>query len=389
MLLDTKLTDEQSEYLRTIHVSAITLGNIFNDIIDLDKSDRSRLELSPQRVQLPDFITEIENISGLMAHQKGLRFTLDRVTELPSFIEVDGTRLRQILWNLVGNAVKFTKRGAVNVSVACLIEDQVAHLHIDVEDTGIGIPDDELENIFAMYYQVKQGSDNLHAVGTGIGLAVSRQLAQLMQGDIHVESESGAGSVFTLTVSVPILGEPICETQVQLTQTPLNIFLVEDIELNITVAKNLLESFGHTVSVARDGEEALALFDAHQFDLVFLDIQLPDMTGFEIAKHLRSLGRSLPPLVALTANVIKDKSEYIQQGMDDAISKPINVAAVKRIIDQWAGNRAEITSSKMLTPMFKLLISIMSNFWIWKCSSLTRKWWVQKPWSRVWICLPK
>lgn len=336
MLLETRLSEEQLGHLRTIHVSAITLGNIFNDIIDLDKSDRRRLELMPQPVDLSDFVSEIESISALMAQQKGLRFTLDRLTDLPPAVKVDATRLRQILWNLVGNAVKFTKQGAVNVTVSCDVEEDTAHLQFEVEDSGIGIPLEEQDKIFAMYYQVKQGEDNLHAVGTGIGLAVSRKLARLMNGDITVDSEVGEGSTFTVTLAVPLCEAKANKDKVTTEQSPLHILLVEDIELNITVATNLLESLGHSVVVARSGKEALDLFSQAQYDMLLLDIQLPDMTGFDIANQLRASGEALPPLVALTANVIKDKTEYFNNGMDDAISKPISVSAVTEVIERLA-----------------------------------------------------
>ncbi len=332
MLLDTKLSDEQSEYLRTIYVSATTLGNIFNDIIDLDKSDRSCLELSAQPIHFSDFVSEIENISALIAQQKGLRFSLDRLSDFPEGISVDATRLRQILWNLVGNAVKFTKQGAVNLSIGCEVKKDIAHLSFDVEDSGIGIPTSELENIFDMYYQVKQEGENLHAVGTGIGLSISRQLANLMGGDIRVESEVGEGSVFSLTISVPVCVLFHEDRKCSLGQRALSILLVEDIELNIVVAKNLLKSLGHSVKVARNGQEAIAFYRADTFDLVLLDIQLPDMSGFDVAKALREREKSLPPLVALTANLIKDRAEYQKNGMDDAISKPISVEAVKQLI---------------------------------------------------------
>lgn len=334
ILLETKLTNEQLGYLRTIHVSAITLGNIFNDIIDLDKSDRSRLALLPQPLDLPDFISEIENISGLMTGQKGLRFSLERLTDFPPTIDIDATRLRQILWNLVGNAVKFTKQGAINLTVGCDIIDNIAHLQFEIEDSGIGIPSKELENIFTMYYQVKEGDDNLHAVGTGIGLAVSRKLARMMGGDILVESEIGEGTIFTLSIPAPI-SKNLPNTNIVVTKQPsLNILLVEDIELNIMVATNLLESLKHKVTAARCGREALDIFAKGHFDLLLLDIQLPDMTGFDVAEKLRKTYQSLPPMVALTANVIRDKNEYIEKGLDDAISKPINVTAISEMIER-------------------------------------------------------
>lgn len=310
MLLDSPLTQEQHKYMQTINVSAVTLGNIFNDIIDMDKFDRRKLELFPAPLDFDEFVVELESLSTLMAEQKGLRFDLDRITDLPHMIEVDATRLRQVLWNIISNAVKFTKEGGIVMTVSAEIEDGFADIVMDVEDTGIGIPESELDKIFAMYYQVKSGKDNLHAVGTGIGLSVSRQLINLMDGDITVSSEEGFGSTFTVSIRVPLAQEQEDKSIQYESQRPLNIFMVEDIPLNITVARSLLESLGHHVTVAMTGEEAKASFDPQMYDLVFLDIQLPDMTGFDIAKDFRARYKQLPPLVALTANVLKNKDEY-------------------------------------------------------------------------------
>ncbi|MEC6908269.1 aerobic respiration two-component sensor histidine kinase ArcB [Photobacterium piscicola] len=336
MLLETKLTDEQRGYLRTVHVSAITLGNIFNDIIDLDKSDRRRLELLPQPLDFYGFIDEIGNISQLMAEQKGLRFDLECLTQLPKNIKVDSTRLRQVLWNLIGNATKFTKQGGVVLSVSSEIHEHDANIIFEVEDSGIGIPKAEIDNIFAMYYQVQQGDDNLHAVGTGIGLAVSRQLIQLMGGDIYVDSELGAGSTFTVKIKVPLIETVVEEhvvNEVRPEMTGLSIFMVEDIELNIVVAKSLLERLGHEVTVAMRGDQALAMFKPEDYDLVLLDIQLPDMTGFDIAQKLRQQYQDLPALVALTANVVNDKTEYLAKGMDEVLNKPLSVKAITHVIE--------------------------------------------------------
>ena len=337
MLLDSPLTQEQHKYMQTINVSAVTLGNIFNDIIDMDKFDRRKLELFPAPLDFDEFVVELESLSTLMAEQKGLRFDLDRITDLPHMIEVDATRLRQVLWNIISNAVKFTKEGGIVMTVSAEIEDGFADIVMDVEDTGIGIPESELDKIFAMYYQVKSGKDNLHAVGTGIGLSVSRQLINLMDGDITVSSEEGFGSTFTVSIRVPLAQEQEDKSIQYESQRPLNIFMVEDIPLNITVARSLLESLGHHVTVAMTGEEAKASFDPQMYDLVFLDIQLPDMTGFDIAKDFRARYQQLPPLVALTANVLKNKDEYRQKGMDDAISKPLSVAAVQEVIAKMTG----------------------------------------------------
>ncbi len=330
MLLDSPLNEEQRHQMQTINVSAITLGNIFSDIIDMDKFDRRKLELFPSSLNFGDFIAEIESISALMASQKGLRFDMERLSELPLSIDIDATRLRQVLWNLISNAMKFTKEGGVVVSVSSEVVGEVAHITIEVEDSGIGIPASELDKIFAMYYQVKSGEDNLHAVGTGIGLAVSKQLINMMNGDIQVSSEEGFGSTFVISIEAP-LSKVVAKDEL-LKSPELNIFMVEDIELNITVARSLLESMGHEVSVAMSGSEAVEMFDPEIYDLVFLDIQLPDMTGFDIAHYFRKHYATLPPLIALTANVLKNKQEYLEKGMDDAISKPLSVIAVEEVI---------------------------------------------------------
>jgi two-component system aerobic respiration control sensor histidine kinase ArcB len=350
MLLDSQLTQEQRKHMQTINVSAITLGNIFNDIIDMDKFDRRKLELLPAPLNFEDFVAEIESISALMAEQKGLRFDLERLSALPKAIEVDATRLRQVIWNLVSNAMKFTKEGGVVMTVSADVEDDYATIIMEVEDTGIGIPEEELDKIFAMYYQVKSGQDNLHAVGTGIGLAVSKQLINMMDGDITVASEEGFGSTFTVSIHVPIveLEEPVIDAQRD--KVHLNIFMVEDIELNITVAKSLLESLGHTVTVAMTGEEALVNFVPDEYDLALLDIQLPDMTGFDVAKYYREHYDNLPPLVALTANVMKDRREYLDNGMDDAISKPLAVQAMQSVIDKFFVNRIDNQEEEVVEP---------------------------------------
>ncbi|WP_070962379.1 aerobic respiration two-component sensor histidine kinase ArcB [Vibrio sonorensis] len=341
MLLDTQLTEEQRHHMQTINVSAVTLGNIFNDIIDMDKFDRRKLELYPAPLNFEDFVVEMESVSALMAQQKGLRFDLERLSDFPVAIEADATRLRQVLWNLISNAMKFTKEGGVVMTVSAETHRDSATIVIEVEDSGVGIPEKELDKIFAMYYQVKSGKDNLHAVGTGIGLAVSRQLIKMMNGDITVTSEEGFGSTFTVTIEVPLAELPEVKVPDTDKQPSLNIFMVEDIELNVTVAKSLLESLGHTVKVAMNGQDALLQFSPEEFDLVFLDIQLPDMTGFDIAEHYRKTYENLPPLVALTANVLKNKQEYLDRGMDDAISKPLSVTAIQDVICKFVANSVE------------------------------------------------
>lgn len=336
ILLDTDLTGEQERYLKTIHVSAVTLGNIFNDIIEMDKMERRKIQLDNQPVDFTGFLADLENLSGLQAQQKGLHFVLEPTLPLPHKVITDGTRLRQILWNLISNAVKFTPQGGnVNVRVRY---DEGNILHFEVEDSGIGIPEAEQDKIFAMYYQVKDSQGGKPATGTGIGLAVSRRLARNM-GDICVSSLPGKGATFTLTVHAPAVAEEVEDTlaEDEMPLPALNVLLVEDIELNVIVARSVLEKLGNSVDVAMTGKAALEMFVPGEYDLVLLDIQLPDMTGLDISRQLkqRFAADELPPLVALTANVLKNKNEYLEAGMDDVLSKPLSVPALTAIIKKF------------------------------------------------------
>ncbi|KHT14423.1 aerobic respiration two-component sensor histidine kinase ArcB [Pectobacterium carotovorum] len=340
ILLDTQLDPEQQKYLKTIHVSAITLGNIFNDVIEMDKQERRKVQLDNQPIDFTGFLVDLENLGGLLAEPKGLKLIMDQHQPLPQKVMTDGTRLRQILWNLLSNAVKFTPKGENGKKGEIVV--RVWHekgdlLRFEVEDSGMGIPADELEKIFAMYYQVKDQHGGKPATGTGIGLAVSKRLAQNMGGDIQVSSTQGKGSCFTLTVIAPSVDEVGNGLDDDLPLPALHVLLVEDIELNVVVARSVLEKLGNSVDVAMTGQEALDMFDPDEFDLVLLDIQLPDMTGLDVARQLRSRygKRSMPPLVALTANVLKDKREYLDAGMDDVLSKPLSVPALTAVIKQF------------------------------------------------------
>lgn len=354
ILLDTDLNAEQTNYLKTIHISAITLGNIFNDIIDMDKLERHKVQLDNQPIDFTSFLADLENLSGLQAQQKGLKFVMEPMLPLPHKVITDGTRLRQVLWNLISNAVKFTpKGGQVSVRISC--EDE-SHMRFEVQDSGIGIPLDEHDKIFAMYYQVKDSDGGKPATGTGIGLAVSRRLAKRMGGDITLSSKPGEGSLFTLTIQAPRVADRVEDTldDNEMPLPALHVLLVEDIELNVIVARSVLEKLGNSVDVAMTGKEALEKFTPGEFDLVLLDIQLPDMTGLDISRELNArFGKEdLPPLVALTANVLKDKKEYLNAGMDDVLSKPLAVPALMAVIQKfWDNKQSDCERKPVMTQV--------------------------------------
>ena len=333
MLRDTELSDEQFNWVSTIYASAITLGNIFNDIIDLDKLDRDKLELSLKTISLKDFTEELSSIIRLLAADKQLELKTTINEPLPRLVEIDGTRLRQILWNILFNAVKFTQKGHVSLTVSSTKPDgDKAYVTFVIEDTGVGIPESEIEKIFAMYYQVDH-PDHQSATGTGIGLAICKQMVDLMKGEIHVSSKVGKGTRFEIVLPVQISSSPMKVAQLQV--TGLNILLVEDIELNVMVAKALLEKLGQKVDVAMTGQEAIDKVRENQYDLILLDIQLPDMTGFDVASTIIEEDLVMQtPIVALTANVIKKRDEYLENGMDDVIAKPIKKSRVIEVFNE-------------------------------------------------------
>lgn len=333
ILLDGHLSEMQRQHLNTIYMSAKTMGHIFNDIIDLDKYDRRKFEIANQPIEFASFLQDIKTLAQLQVEQKGLLLEFEVFGDVPDFINADGTRLRQVLWNLVSNAVKFTDAGQVCIRVFTTEEEgNKVGLTFEVEDTGIGISAAGQDKIFAMYYQ-EEGTKR--ATGTGIGLAVAKNLMSAMGGDIWVSSEVGEGACFTIEFDVERVDSLFPQDSAKATQPKLSILLVEDIALNVTVCLAILEKLGHKVKVATDGQMAVDMAIAKPYDLILLDINLPDFSGFEVLKKLQATADfDLPPVVALTANVISDRNEYLDKGMDDAISKPMSVNAVTGVIER-------------------------------------------------------
>ena len=338
ILLDGGLNAEQQrEYLKTINMSAMSLSNIFSDIIDLEKIDSKRIELFNKPVEMMQIIHDINHFAQLMAGKKAIQFELNYAKNLPEFILTDNARLSQILWNLLSNAVKFTPEGG---SIRLNIESHSPeYLQFSVQDTGFGIATSEQEKIFQMFYQ----SENSHghkAQGSGIGLAVSKQIAQLMQGDLTVQSELGKGSTFTLFIKAE---EVVNDLQIQTADLGLEVLLVEDVEVNVIVAKTMLEKFGCKVDVAMTGAEAFQKFEHNSYDLILLDIQLPDTTGTAIAQELLRRYKAeeldyLPLMIALTANIMQTKADYQQQGMDDVLRKPLSLEALSICLHEHFGD---------------------------------------------------
>lgn len=330
MLLDTELNDDQRSWCNTVFSSAETLGNIFNDIIDLDKVDREQLDIACESVNLADFLNDIFNFGGLIAQQKDLEFKVHQDGVFDVHVEIDPTRLRQVLWNLINNAVKFTQQGTVTLDCKRVYRGQTSYLEISVSDTGIGIAKDELSRIFDLYYKVPDLSGG-NALGSGIGLAVSRALILAMEGDINVDSNVGEGSTFNIEIPLVLTEQPVQQVY---DGRPLNILLVEDVPLNADIAINLLEQRGHDVIWAETGEDALSFIETEDdLDLVLLDMQLPDINGDQVARIVRSREEfDHLPLVALTANVRRAEEDLAGVTMQGSLAKPINTRKLDGVL---------------------------------------------------------
>lgn len=363
ILRDTPLTEEQENYLSTVYLSAVALGNIFNDIIDLDKIDRKRLEIASEPVSLRSLLNDLKTLATLMCLDKHISFLYEEKHPLPDRIIGDATRLRQVLWNMIGNAVKFTEQGYVKLIVDIEQQDDHAELSFAVEDTGVGIAPEEQQKIFAMYYQAKHHG-HMHAAGTGIGLAVARHLVKCMGGDIHVVSDIGSGSRFDVHLPVQIAASEAesSGSGQEWVLPPLRALLVEDIELNVMVARTLLQKLSVSVDVAMTGAEALRKAEENTYDVVFLDIQLPDMDGFAIADKLRASPHSQDwLLVALTANAVKNRDEYLQRGMDDVVTKPIDPQRLKTVLSHFAQTVEPTAASSVTTAQEATVVDVMED----------------------------
>lgn len=348
-LLGSALDNEQFSWANTIFTSAETLGNIFNDIIDLDKIDRCELDIIYQSVHLQRFLQDIANFAELICQQKGLEFVMQQQSPFDCYLLLDATRLRQVLWNLLSNAVKFTSKGQITL-VCELAQDQLV---LKVIDTGIGIAEHERARIFDMYYKSQDGQ-RMSIVGSGIGLSVSRSLISAMSGVIHLDSQLGTGSCFTVSLPLVVANAP--ELASAVTCPALTILLVEDVPLNADIAIALLEQRGHSVVHAETGEDALALLDTEDdLDLVLLDMQLPDMEGDVIARFIRSEPRLANlPVVMLSANVRKAQEALADTRLDGVLSKPLNTEKLDHLL-------AELFSPSALKRQQQTMVTAKSD----------------------------
>jgi len=348
LLLDTALNPEQREYAGLVKSSADSLLSIINDILDFSKIEAGRLELESVEFNLRECMAESTGMLAVRARQNGLELTCDILPEVPERVVGDLNRLRQVIINLVGNAIKFTARGQVGLRIS--LDSQTpggCQLHFVVTDTGVGIAPEKQKLIFEAFSQA-DGSTARKFGGTGLGLSISTQLVALMGGKIWVESALGRGSQFHFTGrfgEASQVVEAVCSPApsrraAAKTRRQLRVLLAEDNAVNQKIATRVLEKHGHHVTVAGDGRLALAALDRATFDVVLMDVQMPEMDGFEATAAIRGRERETGnhlPIIAMTAHAMPgDRERCIAAGMDSYIAKPLKAAELIELLEKFA-----------------------------------------------------
>jgi signal transduction histidine kinase/ActR/RegA family two-component response regulator len=340
LLLDTPLNAEQREYAETVQRSGQSLLELLNDILDYAKIEAGKLALRPVRFSLAGAVEEVVDLYASAAAAKGLRLEVDYAPDAPRRLVGDPGRVRQVLLNLVGNAVKFTEQGFVRIEVRPDAAGGAGGVRLAVADSGIGIAPEKLGRLFDRFEQV-DSSPARRFGGTGLGLAISRSLVEMMGGEIGAESAPGAGSRFWFRLALPLDTGPDTAQGVPAAVLPADlrarVLVVEDNAVNQRLAVRMLEKLGCRVDVAGSGREAIALWERLPYDVVFMDCLMPELDGFETTRAIRRRenGSRHTRIVALTASAMpEDRARCLESGMDGFVAKPIDPQVLREELER-------------------------------------------------------
>jgi PAS domain S-box-containing protein len=334
LLMETPLNTDQSKYIQTIKKSSETLLRILNDILDLSKMEAGKMQLRLTSINLESTIEKLHSLFHQQAQLKGMALYYSIASNVPKFILADETRLLQILSNLTSNSIKFTEQGSVSINV--MLEhkkENVYKIKVEISDTGIGISDNDLQKLFNYFSQVDTSSTKSYG-GTGLGLAISKELCKMMNGEIGVRTKLGEGSTFWFTFEAQESKRAIDtrtsdDDHLRITDRFIDtkpvILLVDDNHVNQLVASEILRKAGCVVETANNGLEAIEKVKNYTYDLIFMDIQMPQMDGTTATRAIKGLGLpKRPPIIAMTAYAMEeDREKFLSAGMDDYIAKPI------------------------------------------------------------------
>ncbi len=350
MLMETGLNDEQTEYNRVVNDSARSLLLILNDILDLSKIEAGSLDLACKPFLFRQMFDEATGLFCALAANKNIVLTTSCADELQGFVEGDEGRIIQVIRNLLGNAIKFTASGGVDVSAKWERNEKENCILIEVKDTGIGIPEEQIELVFNKFYQASNAASRKYG-GTGLGLAITRELVEMMDGKIKVQSTVGRGSCFRVYLPLTERRDielPADSERSRISKSEINeslnvaakILVVEDHPTNRMLLEKLLQKFRlENYDCVENGKEALQAIDDGHYDLILLDCQMPEMDGYETVGWIRKLEEGTgtrKPVIAMTANAMMgDREKCLAAGMDDYISKPLDPALLYSLLQKW------------------------------------------------------
>ncbi|MFO7912656.1 MAG: ATP-binding protein [Desulfotignum sp.] len=351
LLLDTDLNPEQRRFAEIIQSSGELLLNIINDILDFSKVEAGSLAMDILDFDLHHVLDDLISTMAVAARKKNVTLSCNVAMDVPTQLEGDPNRLRQILNNLVGNAVKFTHKGEVTVNVS--LKCAPATLCFRIQDTGIGIAEDKLTHIFDKFTQAEAATTREFG-GTGLGLAIVKKLVEMMGGEVGVNSTPGRGSVFWFTAvfsrqafpktkTVPRSGENAVQSSV-LPQFTARVLVAEDNEINQEVALEILKKMGIDADIAKNGQEAVSAVEKRSYDLILMDIQMPKMDGLTAAKMIRK-SHTLPIIFMTAGAMIKNDSIYQQAGANDFVAKPVNPVTLGKVLTRWLPGKDHLISA--------------------------------------------
>ncbi|WP_424766817.1 PAS domain S-box protein [Paenibacillus sp. sgz302251] len=341
LLETTELDEQQKEYADIIKKSGDKLLTLINDILDISKIESGKTALNEEPFNMRDCITETIELLSPKVREKKLEMTVTVSPEVPQHVTGDSNRLRQVLINVIGNAIKFTYSGSVAISVQNKICDHnQVQIQFTIKDTGIGIPQEQRQHLFEPFYQAEHFMTR-NVEGTGLGLAISKRLIELMGGNIWVEPADGPGAVFVFTANFwqeiqrDAVREDASDEGNQGETKSLKILIAEDNRINQLVLQKMLKKLGYDASIAANGKEVIQTVAYETYDMIFMDIQMPEMSGVEATKVIRETLKpeGCPYIIAVTANALKgDRERYLAEGMDNYMSKPLTIDAVSDML---------------------------------------------------------
>ena len=351
----TELNAEQKQYLEIARISGVNLMEILGDILDFSKIEAGRIDLSHTPFDLNEMINEVSTIVKPQLLEKELGFKLNNNNQLSQSVVGDKIRLKQVVINMLTNAKKYTQEGMVSLNVETQVLDNNAEIKISITDTGMGIPEEKLPYVFERFMQVDQSSKKTYS-GVGLGLSICKSLVEMMDGQLGVESQVGKGSTFWIKLSLPIFNEEHEENFISIHTVQPNlspqqsnttenletrykgfkILVVDDQSMNRTIMKKYLEKLHCNFELAESGQQAFEMHKKSGFDLILMDIQMPEMDGIQAMRLIRWKSKKTPLIIALTANnSAKDIQMYLDAGFDDFAGKPIGLKEISAVLDKW------------------------------------------------------